>query len=474
MTMTTMPTTTPAAPNAVSVSGLTKRFGRISAVDDITLDIPAGGVYGLLGPNGSGKTTFLSLLAGFLRPTAGQIALLGQTGPAGHRRALRQTGALIERPTFWPHLSCRDNLRCLQGLYPPSGHDYTSTGRSNDYAPADSSPDYAPAGRSADYTPTGRSNDYAPAGRSNDYPPTGRSADYPPTGRSANYAPAGRAGDSDSDSVETLLETVGLAGDFAARKFAACSTGMKQRLGIAAALLGSPTLIILDEPTNGLDPAGIVEIRALIRSLASDRRRTIILASHLLNEVEQVCDRVGVLARGRLLYTGPVAEMGAPARVHLRTTDDPRAAALLQAAGWQLDAPAATAGSQTAPNAAEPQTSPTAAGSQTTPTAAGSPTAPTATEPPTAPTAAGTQAAPNAARSQTAPNAAEPQTAPTAAGTQTAPTAAGLQIAVTPGQEWQITRHLAEAGVYVAEMRPVSGALEAGFMEVIAATASDT
>ena len=433
-----MPMTTPAAPNAVSVSGLTKRFGRISAVDDITLDIPAGGVYGLLGPNGSGKTTFISLLAGFLRPTAGQIALLGQTGPAGHRRALRQTGALIERPTFWPHLSCRDNLRCLQGLYPPSGHDYTSTGRSNDYAPADSSPDYAPAGRSNDYTPAGRSNDYAPAGRS------------------ADYAHAGRASDSDSDSVETLLETVGLAGDFAARKFAACSTGMKQRLGIAAALLGSPTLIILDEPTNGLDPAGIVEIRALIRSLASDRRRTIILASHLLNEVEQVCDRVGVLARGRLLYTGPVAEMGAPARVHLRTTDDPRAAAPLRAAGWQLDAPTAAAGLPTTPTAADPQTTPNAAGSQITPTAAGP------------------QTVPNAAGLPTAPNAAGSQTSPTAAGSQTAPTAAGLQIAVTPGQEWQITRHLAEAGVYVAEMRPVSGALEAGFMEVIAATASDT
>ena len=470
MTMTTMPTTTPAAPNAVSVSGLTKRFGRISAVDDITLDIPAGGVYGLLGPNGSGKTTFLSLLAGFLRPTAGQIALLGQTGPAGHRRALRQTGALIERPTFWPHLSCRDNLRCLQGLYPPSGHDYTSTGRSNDYPPAGRSNDYTPTGRSTDYAPTDRSPDYAHAGRSADYAPAGRASDsdsdYAPAGRASDsdsdYTPAGRA--SDSDSVETLLETVGLAGDFAARKFAACSTGMKQRLGIAAALLGSPTLIILDEPTNGLDPAGIIEIRALIRSLASDSRRTIILASHLLNEVEQVCDRVGVLARGRLLYTGPVAEMGAPARVHLRTTDDPRAAALLRAAGWQLDAPAA-AGTPTAPTAAGTQTAPTAAGTQTTPTAAGTQTAATAAEPQTAATAA---------EPQTAATAAGLPTAPTAAGLPTAPTAAGLQIAVTPGQEWQITRHLAEAGVYVAEMRPVSGALEAGFMEVIAATASDT
>ena len=387
MTM-TITTTAAAAPNAVSVSGLTKRFGRITAVDGITLDIPAGGVYGLLGPNGSGKTTFLSLQAGFLRPTAGRIALLGQTGPAGHRSALRQTGALIERPTFWPHLTCRDNLRCLQGLYPLSGGQ-----------------DYAADRRNIISTGADRNADRAAA-----------------AGRNSHRA-----------IVETLLETVGMAGPFADRKFAACSTGMKQRLGIAAALLGDPTLIILDEPTNGLDPAGIVEIRALVRSLASDRRRTIILASHLLNEVEQVCDSVGVMARGRLLYTGPVAEMGAPARVRLRTTDDPRAAALLAAAGWQIE----------------------------TPNAVGQPTPATAANPETA----GLQTAAAAAGSAIAPN---------AAGLQTAPTDNGLEVAVTPGQEWQITRHLAQAGVYVSEMRPVSGALEAGFMEVIAATANNT
>ena len=269
---------------AVSVSGLTKHFGRVRAVDDVTLDIPQGSVYGLLGPNGSGKTTLLSMLMGFLRPTAGAITLLGQSGPAGHRAALARTGALIERPTFWPYLSCRDNLRCLQGVY--------ATGGAAD--PIDRLPDTVSLGV--------------------------------------------------ADEIDRLLDTVGLDGAASGRKFAACSTGMKQRLGIAATLLGNPTLLILDEPTNGLDPAGLVEIRELIRTLAADGPRTIILASHLLNEVEQVCDRVGVMARGRLLYSGPVAEMGAPAqvRVQIRTTDDHRAADLLRQAGWEIAAPSAS------------------------------------------------------------------------------------------------------------------------------------
>ena len=300
---------TNAATAAVSVSGLTKHFGRVRAVDDVTLDIPQGSVYGLLGPNGSGKTTLLSMLAGFLRPTAGAITLLGQPGPAGHRAALTRTGALIERPTFWPYLSVRSNLRCLQGVYASGG------------GPAE---------------------------------------------------------------IDRLLDTVGLDGAASGRKFGACSTGMKQRLGIAATLLGSPTLLILDEPTNGLDPAGIVEIRELIRTLAAAGPRTIILASHLLNEVEQVCDRVGVMARGRLLYSGPVVEMGAPPQVHLRTTDDAHAVVLLRQAGWEIAAPSAD----------------------------------------------------------------------------------GLEIAAAPGREWEITRDLANAGVYVSAMHPIGGGLEAGFMEV--------
>ena len=294
---------------AVSISGLTKRFGRVTAVDGVSLDIPSGGVFGLLGPNGSGKTTLLSLVSGFIRPTDGTLTLFGRDGPVGQAPALHNVGALIERPIFWPYLNCRDNLKCLQGVYGSNG------------------------------------------------------------------------GDAE---IEDLLDAVNLGGDAARRKFRACSTGMKQRLGIAATLLGDPSLLILDEPTNGLDPVGIVEVRDLIRSLAADGRRTVILASHLLNEVEQVCDRVAVLRRGKLLYCGPVADMGAPASALVRTTDDERAAAVLKDAGWEIRARSAD----------------------------------------------------------------------------------GLEIAASSGREWEISRDLAHAGVYVSQLRPASASLEAGFMEV--------
>ena len=294
---------------AVSVSGLTKRFGRVTAVDDVSLDIPSGGVFGLLGPNGSGKTTLLSMLSGFIRPTDGTVSLFGHDGPAGQAQALDNVGTLIERPIFWPYLSCRDNLKCLQGIYESDGGD---------------------------------------------------------------------------GEVEDLLDAVNLGGEAARRRFRACSTGMKQRLGIAATLLGDPSLLILDEPTNGLDPVGIVEVRDLIRDLAVNGRRTVILASHLLNEVEQVCDQVAILRRGKLLYCGSVAGMGAPASALVRTTDDDAAASVLTDAGWEIRI-----------------------------------------------------------RSED-----------------------GLEVAVTPGREWEVSRDLANAGVYISQLRPASGSLEAGFMEV--------
>ena len=305
----TVPTSFQGAPPAVSISGLTKRFGRVTAVDDVSLDVPSGGVFGLLGPNGSGKTTLLSMVSGFIRPTDGTVTLFGHDGPAERAQVLDTVGALIERPIFWPYMSCRDNLKCLQGVY---------------------------------------------------------------------------GSDGGGAEIEDLLDTVNLGGEAARRKFRACSTGMKQRLGIAATLLGSPSLLILDEPTNGLDPVGIIEVRDLIRNLAAGGRRTVILASHLLNEVEQVCDQVAVLRRGKLLYCGPVSGMGAPASALVRTTDDNRADAVLKDSGWEIKARSAD----------------------------------------------------------------------------------GLEIAATPGREWEISRDLANAGLYISQLRPASGSLEAGFMEV--------
>ena len=312
-----MTTIQPATLNgaAVEVIGITKHFRRVRAVHDVSLTIPSGGAYGLLGPNGSGKTTLLSMLAGFLKPTAGEIALLGETGDTGLEQARNRMGAMIERPIFWPYLTCRDNLRCLQGLYGSSGGD---------------------------------------------------------------------------DEIERLLVLVNLDRDGAGRKFRACSTGMKQRLGIAATLLGDPDLLILDEPTNGLDPAGIIEVRELIRGLAtgdgdaSGKARTVILASHLLNEVEQVCDHVGVMARGKLLYSGPVSGISGQSQVRLRTTDDAKARSLLQDAGWTIGGESDD----------------------------------------------------------------------------------GLKISATPGNEWKISRQLAEVRIYVSEMTPSGASLEEGFLEV--------
>ena len=244
----------------IQTDGLTKRYGRVLAVDELSLNVPRGRIFGLLGPNGSGKTTLMSMLLGLVRPTAGAFTLFGQSPVGGGLdRQLHRVGALIETPTFYPYLSGRNNLAYFQGI-------------------------------------------------------------------------SGRGKQQDLDS---LLEQVGLGGR-GGDKFQTYSLGMKQRLGLAYTLLGDPELLVLDEPTNGMDPAGMAEVRELIRGLANDNR-TVILSSHLLNEVEQVCDSVAILSHGRVIAQGEVSELlqeRGQAQVRLRTTDNAKAYEILNALAW--------------------------------------------------------------------------------------------------------------------------------------------
>jgi ABC-2 type transport system ATP-binding protein len=219
----------------IEVEGLRKEYRRFRkppalALDDLTMAVPdGGGVFGFLGPNGSGKTTTIRCLLALVRPSRGRCRLLGAE-PKQLPDVIRRVGSLVESPTFFPGFSGRRNLELL--------------------------------------------------------------------GRVDGVGPK---------AVEAVLDRVGLAsrgGD----RYKTYSLGMKQRLGIAAALLRDPEVLILDEPANGLDPAGIKEVRDLLRALG-DEGRTVFLSSHLLGEVQQICDRVAILSKGRCIAAGPVEEV---------------------------------------------------------------------------------------------------------------------------------------------------------------------
>jgi ABC-2 type transport system ATP-binding protein len=243
---------------AIVTRGLAKRFrsGQL-AVDDLSLEVPYGSVYGFLGPNGSGKTTTIRMLLGLVHPTGGQHELLGEAMPQAAAAVLPRVGALVEGPAFYPFLSGPANLaRCDA------------------------------ADRTAD----------------------------PRTA-------AARIG--------AALDRVGL-GAAGGQRYRAYSLGMKQRLAIAASLLRPRDLLILDEPTNGLDPQGTREVRALIRHLAAEGT-TVFVSSHLLAEVEQICSHVGVMRAGRLAFEGRLDELRArgAARIRVRTADDQLAVTVL-------------------------------------------------------------------------------------------------------------------------------------------------
>ena len=221
----------------IATDRVSKHYGHdIVAVDELSLSVRRGEVYGFVGPNGAGKTTTLRMITGLIRPTSGSISVLG--APAGSKGALGGLGAMIEEPAFYPYLSGHDNLRVM-----------------------------------------------------------------------ALHAsiPARR--------IPEVLEQVELAAR-AGDAYRTYSMGMKQRLALAAALLKDPELLILDEPTNGLDPEGIAEMRVLIRGLGTGRR-TVLLSSHLMSEVEQICDRVGVIRQGQLVAEGSVDELRGHPQLHV-------------------------------------------------------------------------------------------------------------------------------------------------------------
>jgi ABC-2 type transport system ATP-binding protein len=240
----------------IRTQGLTKRFGRIVAVDDLDLDVAEGDVYGFLGPNGSGKTTTVRMLLGLVLATSGTVELLGREMPQGAGDVLPEVGALVEGPAAYAGMSGRANLALLDAM----------------------------------------------------------------GARGARGDRARRIGDA--------LDRVGLGG-VDNRPVRAYSLGMRQRLGLAATLIRRPRLLILDEPTNGLDPQGIREIRDLLAELNREGT-TVFLSSHLLAEVEQLCDRVGVLDRGRLVVQDRLDALRGPTgRLRVRTPDVEAARGLL-------------------------------------------------------------------------------------------------------------------------------------------------
>ena len=211
----------------LTVENISKNYGNIKALKGVSFSVPAGCVYGILGPNGSGKTTLLGIIMNVLKATGGSYKLFDENATDAHRKKI---GTLQETPNFYHYLSAVQNLKISAAI---KGHG--------------------------------------------------------------------------EDDIDNVLHTV----DLFKRKdspFSTFSLGMKQRLAIGAALLGDPDVLVFDEPTNGLDPVGIAEIRSLIKELSA-KGKTIIMASHLLDEVEKVCTHVAILKQGNLLASGTVKEV---------------------------------------------------------------------------------------------------------------------------------------------------------------------
>jgi ABC-2 type transport system ATP-binding protein len=241
----------------IELRNVTKKFGARLAVDDVSLTVNRGEIFGLLGHNGAGKSTAIGMMLGQVWPSGGSVKVCGHEVANARRQALSQVGAIFEAPVFYDYLSARRNLEILSTYTAP--------------------------------TPSAR--------------------------------------------IQEVIDWVGLTGREQS-KVRTYSHGMRSRLALAQALLPKPELLILDEPGDGLDPEGIHEMRQTIQRLQRELGLTILLSSHQLNEVEQLCTRIAVLQQGRKVFEGRVAEVKAvQSRVALKTPDFAAAAALLRERG---------------------------------------------------------------------------------------------------------------------------------------------
>ena len=243
--------------SVIKVQNISKHFGSLKAVDDLSFEVQAGQVFGFLGQNGSGKSTTIRMLLSLIHPTSGSIELFGKRIEKNREEILEQVGAIIERPDLYPYLSAKEHLQLFAKV------------------------------------------------------------------RKQKIGEA---------AINSTLEKVGLA-HRAQDKVQTFSLGMKQRLGIGIALVHNPSLIILDEPTNGLDPQGIADIRQLIQYLAKEEGKTVLVSSHLLSEIEQVAHQILIIHQGKKMVEGVTKELLDPEKrvVQIKTTDDENALKVIAA-----------------------------------------------------------------------------------------------------------------------------------------------
>lgn len=243
----------------ITTDSLTKKYGKKDVVKDLDLRVPGGSIYGFLGPNGAGKSTTMKMILGLIKPSKGKITVLGKEVNEKNRLSvLRNTGSLIESPSYYGHLSGAENLEiiCTLKNVPPS-------------------------------------------------------------------------------EIQRILKIVRMEKQ-KDKKVSQYSLGMKQRLGLAAALLGNPKILLLDEPTNGLDPAGIQEMRELICSLPNQYGMTVLVSSHLLSEIDQMATRVGIINQGELIFQDSLSALHkhSHSRLILKTDNDTEALSFLLSFGF--------------------------------------------------------------------------------------------------------------------------------------------